>query len=39
MEVMFESRWPNFAWLLDDTNGLLRESPGAVKHMGRRSMW
>ena len=33
MEVMFESRWPNYAWLLDGTNGLLRESPGAVQHM------
>jgi len=33
MEVVFESRWPNYAWLLDGTNGLLRESPGAVKHM------
>jgi hypothetical protein len=33
MEVMFETRWPNYAWLLDDTNGLLRDSPGAAKHM------
>jgi HSP20 family protein len=33
MEVLFETRWPNDAWLLDDTNGLLRDSPGAVKHL------
>ncbi len=33
MEVMFESRWPGYGWLFDGTNGLLRESPGAVKHM------
>ena len=33
MEVMFESRWPGYGWLLDGTNGLLRESPGAVKDM------
>jgi HSP20 family protein len=33
MEVMFESRWPYYAWLLDGTNGFLRESPGAVKHL------
>ena len=33
MEVMFESRWPGCGWLFDGTNGLLRESPGAVKHM------
>ena len=33
MEVMFESRWPGYGWLLDGTNGFLRESPGAVKHL------
>jgi HSP20 family protein len=33
MEVMFESRWPGYGWLFDGTNGFVRESPGAVKHM------
>ena len=33
MEVLFESRWPGFGWLFDGTNGIVRESAGAVKHM------
>ena len=33
MEAMFESRWPGYGWLFDGTNGFVRESPGAVKHM------
>jgi HSP20 family protein len=33
MEVMFESRWPNYVWLIDGANGFFTEFPVAVKHM------